>query len=240
MFTLDNRHALAAPYWARPGIRSFAAPADGGGGKGDEDDDDEDDDDEDDDEDDDPDADKDEETLRAELKQVRAALAGAKGSSKRNLRRRRELEAQLAKGGDKGKPKSKGKGDDDEDDKPDVEAIREQARREGRAEADKVRKADKAELALARAGVAGDAKLKRAVRMLDLDDLDIDDDGTVEGLDDAIAELKSELPELFGTVRKRRSTAGGADRDGDDKAAKSTKGKDASALQAAALLGKSA
>lgn len=239
MFTLDNRHALAAPYWARPGIRMFATPADGGGGKGDEDDD-EDDDDEDDDEDDDPDADKSEDELRAELKQVRTALAGAKGSSKRNLRRRRELEAQLAKGGDKPKPKAKGKSDDDEDDdKPDVEAIREQARREGRAEADKVRKADKAELALARAGVAGDAKLKRAVRMLDLDDLDIDDDGTVEGLDDAIAELKSELPELFGTVRRRRSTAGGSDRDGDDKGNKAGKGEDASKAQARALLGQS-
>ena len=228
--SIDNRHALATPYWANPHLRFFAAPADGGGkGKADDDEDDDDDDD------DDPDEGKSVDDLKAELKTVRDALSKSKGSSKRNLRRRRELEAQLADAGASSKPKGKKKADDDDDDEPvDVDAIRKAAKAEAKAEADRERKADKVELALARAGVDS-AKLKRATRLIDLDDLDLDDDGTVEGLEEAIAELKDEMPELFATPRKRRSVAGKGDRDGDDPAPKT---KDASKLQAAALLGK--
>lgn len=70
--------------------------------------------------------------------------------------------------------------------------------------------------ALGAAGVDKDS-LTEVVRMIDLDDLDIDDDGSVDGIDDAISALKGKLPGLFGSgpKRKRRSTAGENDRDGE-------------------------
>lgn len=37
-------------------------------------------------------------------------------------------------------------------------------------------------------------------RLLNLDDLDVDDDGEVDGLEDAVADLKDEFPALFGTA----------------------------------------
>jgi hypothetical protein len=75
--------------------------------------------------------------------------------------------------------------------------------------------------------------LKRALRLLDLGDVEVDDDGDVDGLDDAIADLKDDMPELF--TRKRASgKINGADRRerGDGKA------KTASEIQAQGLLGK--
>lgn len=46
---------------------------------------------------------------------------------------------------------------------------------------------------------AGASKPDRLIKLIDHDELDIDDDGEVDGLDDAIEELKEDYPELFKT-----------------------------------------
>jgi hypothetical protein len=204
----DNRHKFALPYWARPGIATFAQHDDGGGNDEPEDDDDPEDDEPEDDE--DPDEGKSEDELRAELKKVRESLGKANGQSAKRRQRERDLKAQL-EASKKPKPKSDG-----DDDKPDLDAIREEAKAEARAEALAIRKLDKAELALARAGVSP-AKLAKAVKLLDADYLDLNDDGTLDGIDDQLDDLKAEWPELFAGergTRKRRRVGGDDDRDG--------------------------
>jgi hypothetical protein len=57
-------------------------------------------------------------------------------------------------------------------------------------------------------------KLKRALKLMDVEDVEIDDDGEVLGLEDAIDELKAEWPELFAKTngtrqRKRPGNVGG-------------------------------
>jgi Phage minor structural protein GP20. len=231
MPSLDNRHKFALPYWARPGIVSFAKHTDAGGG--DPDDDDEDDDDEDDDdEDDDPDEGKTPEELAAELKAVRKSLEKANGSSAKRRTKLRERERELAALRDNPKPKAK----DGEDDKLDVETIRNTALAEGKKAGERLVKSAKVEAGLARAGVTDTKTLARLTRMIDLDELDLEDDGTLDGLEDAIDELKADMPALFGGTRKRRTVAGDADRDGDR--AHDRKPKSASEKQAASLLGK--
>ena len=227
MFTLDNRHSLALPYWARPGLRSVIN-ADAAGGNGDEGDEgDEDDEDDEGDDDDDADAGKSVEELRAELKTVRQNLSKASGSSKDKRDKIKSLKAELA---GKGAPAAATAADGT----PDIEAIKAAARAEAKAEGDRVRIGDKSELALARADV-DPAKLARAVRLLDLDDLELGADGSIDGLDEQIAELKTEWPELFTSKRKRRSVAGDDDRDGNRR---NTAPKSATERQAAMLLGK--
>lgn len=238
MYSLDNRHKWALPYWARPGIATFAKPADGGGG---DDDDLDDDDDDDDGDDDDPDEDKSEDELRAELKRVRASLKTANGSSAKRRKRARDLQRQLdearAGSGKGGKPKG-GKGGDDDDD-VDVDAIRAAATAEARKASDERIKRSEGKSALLAAGVPAD-KVKRAVGLLDLSDLDVDDDGEVDGLEDAVDALKDEWPELFakpGARRKRESVAGDGDRNG-ERGERESKTKSASQKQADALLGR--
>jgi hypothetical protein len=230
--TLDNRHKIDRPYWARPGFALFAKRADDNDRATDDDldEDDEDDLDEEDDE-EDEDADKSEGDLRAELKAVRASLGKANGSSKRNLRRRRELEAELANRPPAGK-KSKG---DEVDEDLDVESIRAQAKAEGeKVGNDRVKRAE-LRTALAKAGVRDEGALKRLSGMVDLDDLDLDDDGNVDGLDDAIEDLRADVPALFDKPRRRRtSVAGDNDRDGG--AGRKPAEKTASQRQAESLL----
>ncbi len=65
----------------------------------------------------------------------------------------------------------------------------------------------------AEAGLKED-RFARAFAMLNLDDLDVDDSDDVHGLEDAIAELKADIPELF--TRKRNGVqVDAADRSGD-------------------------
>jgi hypothetical protein len=230
VYSLDNRHALAFPYWARPGIRTFAAPDPDAGGGTEPDDDEEDESDDD----DDPDEDKSEDDLRAELKAVRAQLKGVNGQSAKRRAKVRSLEAELAK---RDTPAPKAKAADGDGEPVDLDAVREAARREAAAEAAKTRKADKAELALARSGVDDD-KLAKAVRLLDLDEIDLNDDGTLDGMDEQIAGLKETWPEMFAPKRRSRtSVAGEADRDGENER-KNAKLKSASEKQAAGLLGR--
>jgi hypothetical protein len=232
MPTLDNIHKIDAPFWARPGIVSFAK-ADDGGGKDDDQDDDEDDEDE---EDDDL-ADLTDDELRAELKKTRESLSKASGSGKVKRDRIKQLRAELDEA--KRKPVGKKTDADADGDKPDAEAIRAEADRTANERANsRIVKAE-ARGALATAGVAKD-RVARAVGLLDLKGIDVDDDGEVDGLDDAIDALKQEWPELFPAERKRRtSTTGDDDRDGD--AGKRAKGKPSTdELQAAAALGRTA
>lgn len=208
--TLDNRHKIARPYWARPGLALFAKKADDDAEGGVDPLDGDDPEDEDEDDEDDPDEGKSEDELRAELKAVRTSLGKANGSSAKRRQRIKDLQAQLNK-----VPTPKPKKTDDDDDELDVEAIRETARREGeKVGNDRVKRAE-LRTALAKSGVRDEAALKRLSTMVNLDDLDLNDDGTVDGIDDAIDELKGDLPQLFATRRRRESVAGANDRDGD-------------------------
>jgi hypothetical protein len=57
--------------------------------------------------------------------------------------------------------------------------------------------------------------MKRAMRLIDLDDLTLNDDGSVDGLDDAIDDLKEEMPSLFRKPKRSRGNINGSDsRDG--------------------------
>lgn len=60
--------------------------------------------------------------------------------------------------------------------------------------------------AILEAGFQGSRQEARDLtRLFDLDELDVDDDGDVDGLDDAVAELKERYPALFAT----KQVAGG-------------------------------
>jgi len=210
--TVDNRHKLALPHWARPGFSSIVQPDDGGGNDDEQLDDDEGDDE--DLEDDDPDADKTEAELRAELAAARRAIKAANDSSaskRGKLKAARARVAALEAAGVGGKSKPDG----DDDGAVDLDAVRAQATRAATVAANgRIIKAE-ARGSLKAAGI-DPKRVERAVGLLSLDDIDVDDDGTVEGLDEAIDDLRREWPELFAAApgRRRRSVAGDDDRDG--------------------------
>ena len=197
--SLDNRHKLTRPYWARPGVALLALPADDQGAGGDDVDEDDSDEDDEDEEEDDPDEGKSEAELRAEVKAGRAALAEA---GRREVRRKKEA-ARLRKRNVAATAKPA-----DVDAVPDADAIRAEAQsgadeRVKRAEA-------RAEL---RSLVAPE-RLDRALKLLDLSDVILDGDEP-DGLDDAIEALRADVPELFAkTTRKRRQVSGDSDREG--------------------------
>lgn len=202
--------------------------------KDDDEDDDEGDDDEGDDEEGDEDdlADLDEDELKAQLRDTRKRLEGANAQGKRNRLARRAVEAELAK---RGTPKPKAKSDDD-DDKPDIEAIKEETRREVKHEADQRIKRSEAKAALVAAGVPRD-QATDLIGFVKLDDLDIADDGEVEGLDDEIDRIRKKYPAFFAKkTTRRKSVSGEGDRSGDD--AKSKRDVSSSQAQADKLLGR--
>lgn len=51
-----------------------------------------------------------------------------------------------------------------------------------------------------------ESTIKRVLRMLDMDDIEINEDGDVEGLDEQIEEIKADCPELFRVEERRRTT----------------------------------
>jgi hypothetical protein len=221
--TTGERPAL--PIYLSP----FAKSASGSSSNDDDEDDGDDEDDEDDDEDDDPDAEKSDEELRAELKATRLSLKKANDQSAR--RRRRERERRAAEDAKKPAPKKPA----EDDDKADLDVIRREALAEGEKVGIVRAKKAEAKSALLAAGV-NPTRVARAVGLVDLDDLDLDDDG-LDGIDTAIEDLKKDWPELFAKPRqKRQSVAGDRDRDGDRPAR--GKGKSASELAAAKLLGR--
>jgi len=78
-----------------------------------------------------------------------------------------------------------------------------------------------------------DAAMRRVLKLLDVDDLDIGDDGQVEGLREQVDEIKADWPDLFASTRSRPGKVDGADRGSQG----SGKPKTASEIQAAQLLG---
>lgn len=73
-----------------------------------------------------------------------------------------------------------------------------------------------ARAAFAEAGLqAGDDALGRVLRMIDLDDLDVADDGAVDGLADQVAEIKEQFPALFAPAKPRPGRIDGAGKPAD-------------------------
>lgn len=202
--------------------------------KPDEEEDDDEDEEEDDDEDDDPDADKTPEEIAAELKEIRLALEKANGSSARRRKLLKDTKAKLDAAEAEAKAGKAPKASED-DDAPDVDTLTKTARAEGRKEALLLVKRSATSAALAGAGVSAE-RLARAAKLIDLDDLDVADDGTIDGLEDAVDELKVEWPELFAPKRTPRRTVAGKG-DGDGEGGKGTKKMTASERQAKSILG---
>ncbi len=223
--------ASALPIYASP----FAKSSSGGRNTDDDDDDDSDDDDDDDSDDDDDDdlADLSDDELRAQLKSTRASLSKVNGQSMERRKKLRAKEAELeAERSKKAKPAKK-KGDDD--DEIDVDEITANAKREGEKAGLIRAKKSEARAALALAGVNSD-RLGRAVGLIDLDDLDLDDDG-LDGIDDEIEKLRKSWPELFTRPRKRRESTAGERDDGSGEKRRGGGAKTASELAAAKILG---
>lgn len=86
-----------------------------------------------------------------------------------------------------------------------------------------------ARAAFAEAGLVKPDAVDKAIRLLDLDDIDVTPEGEVSGIDDQIADLKRDFPELF-AVRTQRTKVDGADRNGPGGAKKSTAEQIAAAL----------
>lgn len=216
MATLNPLYPIA-PWRLLPGMvcldrDEFDTSGGGGGGGKDDDEDDEDDEDEpdektdkskksdDDDEDEDDDADKGlDEGARLILRKERKAARQAKARAKRA---EEALEA-LKKNG--GKPRSS---DDEHEREKEAEA---RGSKKGLELA--LKSSVRAELLAAGLNVGEDKSraLKRAMRLIDFEDLSIDDDGDVDGLDDAIADLREEMPSLFAKPKKRRQNINGDD-----------------------------
>lgn len=216
-----------------PDLFTFAAKGDTSGGADDDEGDDEEDE-----EDEDEDEGKDEATLRAELKASRAALATAKGTSTKAFAKRRELKGELARlngllAGGKTAEKDEA-GEDTGPTAAQIAARLDAARLEGSSAADVRAIKSAARGYLAGAGAA-EGDIGDLVRLLDIDELDLDEDGNVEGLDEQISALKVRRPGMFGTRSKRRRISGDGD-DGEERKSK-VDTRTPSELQAAAILG---
>lgn len=184
------------------------------GGAEPDDDDDDDDAGNDDDDDDAGDSDGDEEDpfdglSVADKQSIKRAFEKSKSDAKK-WREFAQGKTDVAPDGTKRKPKD----DDPEDDKDktkgktftrrDIEDTREEARAAGREELMPVLIEVAATHALAEAGMilpkgeeAREAKLARVMRMMDADDVRVED-GKLVGLSDAVAGLKRDFPEWFG------------------------------------------
>jgi hypothetical protein len=89
------------------------------------------------------------------------------------------------------------------------------------------------------AGVKPDG-VKRMIRLMNLGEIEVTDDGEVTGLDEQIEELKTDFPELFGQPEQERKPElrrGSRAADGADKKPAPKKEPTATERQAAALLG---
>lgn len=226
------------PFFVSP----FAKSVSGGKSRDDEDDDEDDEDDDDDDgdeeededEEDDEFADLSEAEIRAELKKATERLTKAGGSVKSKRASIRKLKRELE---DARKPKPAGKSKAGDDDKaPDLDAIRDAAKAEAKSEADTRIKRSEAKAALVAAGVSREVAAD-LIGFVKLDDLDLDDDGEVEGLDDEIERIQKKYPTFFAKAgrRRRESVAGGGDRGGEG--ARPKKPLTASQRQAALVTG---
>lgn len=146
-----------------------------------------------------------------------------------------KVQAALKKANDEAKKRrlrQKQKASDKDGDAPDVDKVREETEVKWKT---RVIRAE-ARGALAGAGVEP-GKVAKALRLLDMDEIDVDDEGEVDGLDDQIEELKEEFPELFAPKHdaashgRRVPRVNGAGKTGTPKA------KSSADLLAGALLG---
>lgn len=214
-----------------PGLVYFAAKADAGNV-----DDDDDDADEDDDDDDDGLEALTPAELATQLREAKANLARAVASRTDSRTKTRSLKGELARvqGELASRGKKRGNDDDDEDERPDVEAIRNAARNEG-ARSKEVSAIKASGRGILKGLGASKDDLGALVRLLDIEDLELDDDGEVDGLDDQAIALKVRYPAMFGTKTKRRTIAGGS---GDDAGGPKEDKRSDSQKQADAILGK--
>ena len=138
--------------------------------------------------------------------------------------------------------------DEDEDDEP----AKKPARRTPKINEESIRReAEEAALAKAKPGLVkaaardafrsaglllpekGDAApaIARALRLIDMDTVDVDEDGDVTGIDDAVKAVKREYPELFARKGARAVNAGaGSNTDGAGKPSVSSADRIAAAL----------
>lgn len=165
-------------------------------------------DDADDDDDDDDDKDAYVPPTKEEWEKTQAALKKANDEAKR---RRLALKEAQAAGGK----------DDDADDKVEKKVAEVEAKWKPRV----INSAASAALL-----EAGAEKPERLLKLIDHDDLDVADDGSVDGLDDEVDRLKEEYPELF-----KRTRSGGKVETGGRGGGK-PKPKSATERQAAAIL----
>ncbi len=126
---------------------------------------------------------------------------------------------------------------DDEDDEDDEDkATKKPARRAGRKSEEQIRReAEEAALAKAKPGLVkaaakdalkdaglivpaknGDAAYQRAIRLLDMAEIDVDEDGEVSGVADQVRAVKRDYPELFQARGGKRVNAGAGSGKGDD------------------------
>lgn len=113
--------------------------------------------------------------------------------------------------------------------KEELDAQREEAREDGRSGLmpTLIRTAaegrlERAGLSLPEDGDAREAKLTRVIKLIDTDTVEVDDNGRLIGLDDAVDALKADYPELFkGKARAPRpgNTSGGKGTGGKPKTA---------------------
>jgi hypothetical protein len=173
--------------------------------------------------DDDPDAGKSPEDLRAELKALRASRAKLLRESKNRAKN--------------------GKKDEDGKDtftKDDVAALREETQAAARAELMPalIRNASRGTLeflgmVFPKDGTEARAKLTRTLKLAEVDDLEIGEDGEIVGLEHALREVRRTYPELFrGSKVRTPGNAGGGRRAPE-------RPKSATELQAAAVFGAS-
>lgn len=220
-----------SPFWYASGDDDDEDEEDDDKGKGDEDE--EEDEDEDD---DDEDKGKSPDELKAEVKRLRAAYLKKLNNSRNRGTRIKELES--AKGKYESDlatlqeqlddlKKTAGKEVDSEAAQRRINELVEKAREEGK-EAFKpvvIRMAVKAELM---AQGARPALVDRLTKMVDLNDVDIDDeDGTID-VTEAVLGIKKDMPEMFGprkaTTKRVRKGAGDGDEGGTTKTKQGTGG----------------
>lgn len=129
------------------------------------------------------------ESLSAELEQVRRALAKANKDAERHRRKATET--------------------------PPADEVEAKARETADAKWKPVVVRSQAAAAFAAAGLqAGEGALPKVLKMLDVDALDVDDDGTVDGLDDQVEEIKAALPGLFAPAPRPKPGKADAGRQG--------------------------
>lgn len=147
---------------------------------------------------------------------------------------------------------SKAQEDTDDDEGDDAKAKTTTRRRQPKVDVDQVRReAEEAALAKAKPGLVrgaardalrtaglivpeknADGAFSRAIRLLDMDEIEVDEDGSVSGVEDQVKAVKRDYPELFKAKGARVINAGaGSDKDGAGVKA------DSSASKLAAMLG---